>query len=288
MSLSCVLISDITGSTQLYERAGGQVALAHVGAVLSRMRAIIEANRGHCVKSQGDDVLSHFDRPDEAFAAAWAMINEDWPASLSIHAGLYFGEILHESNDIYGNTVNTAARLASMSKPGEFLLGDECHDHLSPGNRSRLTDMGNLQLRGKESPTRVYACSVIRIAEQTVFMAPARGAPERGTASADVSFGGRTWTLGAGEKLSFGRSQECDVVLAEAWVSRRHAELLLNGAQLEFTDHSSTGSVLQDPTGRETTVHRRTTLLSGRGMIHFGIGMDHAPERAVIYATRAG
>ena len=42
MTLACVLISDITGSTQLYERESNETALERIAPVLDRMRLEVE------------------------------------------------------------------------------------------------------------------------------------------------------------------------------------------------------------------------------------------------------
>lgn len=285
MSHACVLISDITGSTQLYERDGNEIALQHIGPVLDRMRALIAQSGGHCVKSKGDDTISHFSDPDQAFNAAWAMINEDWHSGMSVHAGMYFGEILEQESEIYGNAVNTAARLASLAKPGEVLLGDNCVESLSKENRDRLLLIGELHLKGKEAPTKVYAASVPSLAAQTVIFAKAEAARPSRTETVELTYQGQTWRIGDGETLSIGRSGECDVVLDHAWVSRRHGELAIRQWQLEYTDHSSAGSILKTADGKEITVHRRSTMLHGTGTILLGGSAISDSASAVQYVA---
>ena len=271
MPLACVLISDITGSTQLYETESNAYALDQISKVLTRMREIVEDAGGQCVKSQGDDILSFFNQSEPAFQAAWAMINEPWPAGLSVHVGTFFGEILSHDNDIYGSAVNTAARLSALAKPGEILLGDQSYDDLNPASKSRMLMIGEIQLRGKATPTRVYSCSVTELSEQTViFSRPVSEKRTGGTEYAEIRQGDRSWQITEGESLTLGRSADCDIVLKQAWVSRKHAVLSIRRWQLEFTDHSSTGSILQMAGGREVALHRRATLLNGNGSIFLG------------------
>lgn len=270
MPLACVLISDITGSTQLYETASNQSALEQVSKVLARMRQIVETSGGQCVKSQGDDVLSFFETSEQAFQAAWEMLNESWPAGLSVHMGTYFGEIISHENDIYGSAVNTAARLSSLAKPGEILVGDLGYDNLSPESKSRLLMIGEIQLRGKASATRVYSCSVAELSEQTVIFGCAEKERSRGTELADLQLNDKSWQISEGETLTIGRSTDSDIVLQPAWVSRKHAALSIRRGQLEFTDHSSSGSLIRMANGSEVALHRRATLLNGSGAIFPG------------------
>ncbi|MBK0326280.1 adenylate/guanylate cyclase domain-containing protein [Rhodobacteraceae bacterium F11138] len=270
MPNASVLISDITGSTQLYEVESNQAALAQISKVLARMRQIVEDAGGECVKSQGDDVLSFFQHPETAFQAAWAMINEAWPAGLCVHVGTYFGEILNHENDIYGSTVNTAARLTSLAKPGEILVGDQSFDQLGPESKARLQMIGEIQLRGKARPTRVYSCSVSELSEQTVIFAKPAQVRNGGTEYAEIQLGDNRWQIGEGDTLTIGRSADCDILVGHPWVSRKHAALSVRRWQLEFTDHSSAGSVIQMGNGNEVQLHRRTTLLNGNGTIYPG------------------
>lgn len=285
MPLACVLISDITGSTQLYENESNAAALAQVSKVLARMRGIVEENGGKCVKSQGDDVLSYFEHPEPAFQAARAMIHEPWPAGLSVHVGTYFGEILYHENDIYGSAVNTAARLSSLAKPGEILVGDQGYDDLDPDTQAQLLMIGELQLRGKAGPTRVFSCSVADLSEQTIIFS--RGDKDRsgGLDFAEIRLGDQSWQIAEGENLTLGRSKDCDIVLKQAWVSRKHAVLSIRRWQLEFTDHSSTGSIIRMADGRDVPLHRRATLLNGAGSIFLGPATHQDDSERIFFTT---
>lgn len=272
MQLACVLITDIVGSTQLYEKIGNEAALGQISRVLKQMRKIVEEASGQCVKSRGDDVLSYFSHPEPAFQAALKMIRERWPANMSVRVGISFGEILSHEEDIYGGAVNTAARLASLAKPDEILLGDSNVDELAPASRDKLLMIGELQLRGKNEPTLVYSCSDVEFSQQTTIFPMSRSDRASHTEYAEFTHQGRKWQISEGQTLSIGRSVECDIVLDQAWVSRKHAALSLRRGQLEFTDHSSTGSVLKISGGEEFDVHRRTTMVSGNGVIYLGSG----------------
>ncbi len=285
MPSACVLISDITGSTQLFEVEPNAVALDRISAVLERMRQIVEALGGTCIKSQGDDVLSFFTRPEQAFQAARQMIHEEWYGALSVHVGLYHGEFLTRDGDIYGPPVNTAARLASLAKPGEMLLGDRCFDLLAPASQEQLTLIGELQLKGKPEPVRVHACSVTELSQQTVIFAKKDQDRSARIDSALFTYLERKWQISEGETLTIGRSDENDIVLNQAWVSRKHGTVSVRRGQLEYSDHSSTGSVLRTANGKEIAVHRRATLLNGSGLIFLGTGGLEDTSSAVRFDT---
>ncbi|MGR3562545.1 MAG: adenylate/guanylate cyclase domain-containing protein [Heliomarina sp.] len=270
MPLACVLISDITGSTQIYEREDNETALGYMLPVLERMRELISSNDGICVKSKGDDTISFFPTSENAFNAAWAMINEEWHLGMSVHAGIYFGEVLRQDAGLYGSAVNTAARLASLAKPSEVLVGANCIDGLSDDNRARVLPIGDLHLKGKEEPTQVFAASVHSMAATTMVFAKRQIERPSRTELVELTYGGQSWRINEGEKLTIGRSSDCDIVVDCAWVSRRHGEISIRQWQLEYADHSSAGSIVKGADGGEMSVHRRSTMLNGAGTIMLG------------------
>lgn len=288
MANACVLMADITGSTPLYERLSQQDALNQISLMLDRMRALIEESSGHCIKSQGDDTLSVFRRADQGFAAAQAMIGDEWDHGLAVHAGLYFGEVLRHENDIYGNAVNTAARLASLAKPGEVLIGDESFDALPQDIKTDCVSLGGIKLKGKKDPTRVYSYTGGTLSKQTVqTVVFGQGGPKLGrrTVSVTLTCGDQSWELEDEQSLSIGRSVDNDITLPNAWVSRQHGKVEIRDAQMEFTDHSSAGSSVLTSDGQEYEVHRRTTMLNGEGMLLFGTTDRGQTSSILRYAT---
>ena len=58
-------------------------------------------------------------------------------ASLRIHAGFHYGPVIDDSKDVFGDSVNLAARLTSLAKSGQTLLSADTLNILSPSLRSR-------------------------------------------------------------------------------------------------------------------------------------------------------
>ncbi|KIN61912.1 Adenylate cyclase [Sulfitobacter noctilucicola] len=281
MATAHVLIADITGSTTLYDQMSDSDALALISVVLNGMRTIIEDNGGHCVKSQGDDTLSFFDDADQVFQAARQMIEADWGNGLGVHAGVCHGEVVSHDADIYGDAVNTAARLSTLSKAKEVLLSDTVFERLSERNSALCVAMGGITLKGKREATRVHSFAVSDMTTQTVFLAAQDSIPGPCTESAALTYGEAEWTLYDGESLMVGRSDECEAVLELPWVSRKHGSFELRAAQLEYTDHSSSGSTVITADGQEFKLQRRSMPLSGSGVVLVGT-RDRALDTSLI------
>src|SRR5882757_2116981 len=120
------LFTDLKGSTALYERVGDLVAFDLVRAHFHALLEIISSEKGAVVKTIGDAVMATFVRPEHALAAGLRMraametLNaergtDDLVVKIGIHEGPCLAVMLNERQDYFGQTVNIAARVQSLS-----------------------------------------------------------------------------------------------------------------------------------------------------------------------------
>ncbi len=89
---------------------------------------------GRVIKNIGDEVLLVTqDAPSAAdlalrLTARGADDDDRFPA---VRAGVAYGDVVSRLGDVYGPTVNVAARLTSAAKPGTVLVDQGCHDALA-------------------------------------------------------------------------------------------------------------------------------------------------------------
>jgi len=125
------LFTDLKGSTALYERVGDLVAFDLVRAHFHALLEIISSEKGAVVKTIGDAVMATFIRPEHALAAALRMRSamaalnvqrdtEDLIVKIGIHEGPCLAVMLNERQDYFGQTVNIAARVQSLSTSQEI------------------------------------------------------------------------------------------------------------------------------------------------------------------------
>src|SRR3954471_20770955 len=125
------LFTDLKGSTALYERVGDLAAFDLVRAHFHALLEIISSEKGAVVKTIGDAVMATFVRPEHALAAALRMraamkaLNaerrkEDLIVKIGIHEGPCLAVMLNERQDYFGQTVNIAARVQSLSTSQEI------------------------------------------------------------------------------------------------------------------------------------------------------------------------
>ena len=125
------LFTDLKGSTALYERVGDLAAFDLVRAHFSALLEIIAAEKGAVVKTIGDAVMATFVRPEHALAAGLKMRaamdrlnvergSNDLVVKIGIHEGPCLAVMLNERQDYFGQTVNIAARVQSLSTSQEI------------------------------------------------------------------------------------------------------------------------------------------------------------------------
>jgi class 3 adenylate cyclase len=125
------LFTDLKGSTALYERVGDLAAFDLVRAHFHALLEIIASEKGAVVKTIGDAVMATFIRPEHALSAGLRMraamqeLNkqrgtEDLVVKIGLHEGPCLAVMLNERQDYFGQTVNVAARVQSLSTNQEM------------------------------------------------------------------------------------------------------------------------------------------------------------------------
>ena len=125
------LFTDLKGSTALYERVGDLAAFDLVRAHFHALLEIISSEKGAVVKTIGDAVMATFIRPEHAIVAGLRMraamdeLNKqrgtaDLIVKIGIHEGPCLAVMLNERQDYFGQTVNIAARVQSLSTAQEI------------------------------------------------------------------------------------------------------------------------------------------------------------------------
>ena len=125
------LFTDLKGSTALYERVGDLAAFDLVSAHFTALLEIISSEKGAVVKTIGDAVMATFIRPEHAIVAGLRMraamdaLNvqrgtQDLVVKIGIHEGPCLAVMLNERQDYFGQTVNIAARVQSLSTSQEI------------------------------------------------------------------------------------------------------------------------------------------------------------------------
>jgi class 3 adenylate cyclase len=116
------------------------------------------------VKTMGDGFLASFASASEALESAIAIqrafsrYNESAAEPISVRVGLDAGEPIAEDEDLFGTTINEAARITGLANGGEILVANVVRE-LAKGKGFLFADRGETALRGFEEPVRVFEVS---------------------------------------------------------------------------------------------------------------------------------
>jgi adenylate cyclase len=121
------LFADLSGFTALTEVHGDAEAADLVAGFFDDTRDLLSSCDAEEVKTLGDAVMIHCDRPEEAIGLALQIVQQvgsrhGFP---SVRAGLHTGPAVERSRDWFGSTVNIAARISAAASGGEVLLSGE-------------------------------------------------------------------------------------------------------------------------------------------------------------------
>ena len=154
-----ILFADIADSTALTERLGDAAFREKARELDSALRQAITSNGGTAIdgKLLGDGVLATFGAAREAIACAAALHDAGSHAGLSLHLGIHAGDVIRESNNVYGGAVNIAARVAGEAAAGETLVSQTVRELARTSAGVSFEDRGERALKGVGEPVRVWA-----------------------------------------------------------------------------------------------------------------------------------
>jgi class 3 adenylate cyclase len=146
---------DLSGYTSMTASAGDEHAAEAATTLHDLALAAAHEHGGRVVKLLGDGVLLRYSSATEAVESVTALMAAVERAGLPIaHAGIAAGPIVTRDGDVYGHTVNLAARVASHASAGELLVPAELAGHLRDAGIA-CDDAGEASFRGVAEPTRL-------------------------------------------------------------------------------------------------------------------------------------
>jgi adenylate cyclase len=266
-----ILVVDVVSSTELFEKLGDRAARDLIAQRLDAVTRIVLEHHGRLVKSLGDGLLCTLPSPAAGLAAVTAL-QALGDAAPRLRTGLHAGEVLEESDDVFGDTVNTAARVAGVCNPGEVLLSSAVVDALDPAQRAGLRSVRPVTVKGKREPLTLYALPDREAGRFDQTLVPvSRGERRAPGRRLTLSFGGQEVVVDeARPTVSLGRDADCDLVLSQPLASRRHAEAALRGGRIVLIDRSANGTWIVPDGQPALGLHREEGLLTGSGCLHCG------------------
>lgn len=158
-----VLFTDIVGSTALTQSHGDDGAMEFLRVHDTIVRDALAASKGREVKHTGDGIMASFISAAAAVRCA-ARIHrelalreqEGREPRIKVRIGGAAGEPVEHDNDIFGSTVQLAARLCAHAEPEQILVSNVVAE-LCIGKRMMFRNLGEVSLKGFDLPVHVHA-----------------------------------------------------------------------------------------------------------------------------------
>ncbi|MBW2308677.1 MAG: CHAT domain-containing protein [Deltaproteobacteria bacterium] len=156
-----VLFGEMTGSSAVFEKLGDLEARVLIQQLHDQLNEIISSHGGKLIKTLGESIMATFPDPVKGAEAAVDIqkkLEKEHPerATLALRIGLHHDRGLIEEGDVYGEVVNTAARIQDLAEPGQILVSERIHRHLQEEGNILTVFEGARIIPGKKEPVDVY------------------------------------------------------------------------------------------------------------------------------------
>ena len=160
--LVTVLFTDLVGSTKMTQELGDAGAQQIVRKHNEIVRNALAKYQGLEVKHTGDGIMARFPVTSNAVESAiwmqeaFTTHNEATPElPVNVRIGINTGQPIQEEGDIFGTTVQLAARICDKGKTGHVMTSNVVRE-LCAGRQIRFEDCGPFELKGVQGPVNLY------------------------------------------------------------------------------------------------------------------------------------
>jgi len=287
-----VLFADIAGSTKLYDTLGDTQAKQMVDECIALMRGIATQYGGRVVKSIGDEVMCVLPDADSGCLAATDMQIKimELPAvsnvKRAIRAGFHAGPVIEENNDVFGDTVNLAARMAGVAKAMQIITTRATVEMLSPLLRKSSRSIAALSVKGKGDDVEV--CEIFWQGDDELTTMGSSTASPLSLAVLRLKYGALEMVLDKPNvSIVLGRDVGCNIAVADRMASRHHARIERRRDKFYIVDQSTNGTYVVFAGEAEIALRREEVMLRGAGRIAFGRSVTQGDEGTVEFVLRA-
>jgi adenylate cyclase len=285
------LFADVSGSTKLFEQRGDVEARRIIASVLGALTEVAERHGGRLVKTIGDEIMCTFPGAMQGVLAAADMqrrVAHDLVFvrdNVGIRIGLHHGDALVEDGDVYGDSVNTAARMASLAKREQIVTTAVTLKGLTAVGGIRSRSLGRARVSGKLLPIEIVDVIWQEDTSNITTVQRAIRIDDGGITDVKLTLRFRGQVIELNENsdpFSIGRDQGNSLVVETEWVSRNHAQIEFQKGYFILSDRSTNATYVKLGEDDELRVHRDEIHLRKSGTISLGQTVT-ANQQDVVY-----
>ena len=289
-----ILFADISNSSALYSELGDEQARQLVANCLTMLTQHVVSYQGTLIKTIGDEIMCTFLLPVSALQAAMAMQTAaaskrlDGEHPLSIRIGFHYGEVICEASDVYGDTVNVAARVTAITRAHQIMITRAAAEALPPEFRSKVRQIMRAEFRGKQEALDIF--QVTHDDEDTTItrigLSKSRKPSE---ARNELLLRYNQLVVVVSDKLKsvvLGRGDNCGIVIFNNFASRQHARLEFNFGKFILADHSANGTYVRFNDNHVIHLIHQQIILHGAGSISLGQAFSDTPRELIEFIVQ--
>jgi class 3 adenylate cyclase len=157
------LYADVSGYCRLIN-ADVRSTVRTLTAYRALMTGLVAKHAGRVVDTAGDSFLAEFGNISRAvrcgldLQAELSRHNAGLPPSqrVEFRIGIDLGDVLVHDGRIYGNCVNTAARVQSIAAPGSVCIAASAYERMDAALPVQFEYLGEHAVRNIDEPLRIY------------------------------------------------------------------------------------------------------------------------------------
>lgn len=280
---------DLSPNVRAAAKQGITIPHEVVQARLTALGDAVRAAGGAVIKQIGDELMCAFPAAGTAVELAARMEAglDDLVGDgemLQLRVGLHHGAVVHEDGDLFGDTVNIAARMASIAFPGQIICTEEVIAELPMEQRDTARLFDHVTMKGSQRERTIY---------RILWSPRSETAGEAAISAGDLTdertlvleYGARTLRLRAGaEELRLGRDARCELVVSSEMASRFHATIASRRGKFLLRDQSTNGTWVGMQESPIVTLQREELPLIGTGVISLGQDVREAHMHLIRFA----
>jgi len=161
--LTAILSADVEGYSRLMEDDEG-ATVRTLTSYRTAISDIVQHFRGRVVDSPGDNILAEFTSVVDAVSCAadiqreLSERNAGLPdeRKMQFRIGVNLGDVIDEEDRIYGDGVNIAARIESLSDAGGICISHSAYDQIKNKLKFGYEYLGEHEVKNLREPVKVY------------------------------------------------------------------------------------------------------------------------------------
>jgi len=270
-----VLFAAFVETEKLYAVAGDTPGQEAIKRCLEMLRGAAATCGGRMAKMTQDRAMVLINSPDAAADASVAMHTamDTFPAvgavKLALGIGFHHGAVIQKDEEVFGDTVNLAARIVEQAAKDQVITTQETAHLLSPIYRPWIRKLGKVGIKGRSGEVEIS--ELVWRADDSATLVAKKRQDRPAHQKLKLKYKGLE-VVRRREKdaVIIGRDPSSGLVVDDDQVSRHHCSIERRHDKFVITDTSSNGTYVTIQGEPEVMLNREDLTLSKRGWICFG------------------